>query len=105
MSIQLQVCMPVLNPHDTIKVWDAGARWAKTSPRVAPVLTPAPDWPLLAGSLTLMTQKDDAHSQAITSVAVNPDGTTIVSACNGRTIKVWDSGALEAPKSPLLGLN
>jgi WD40 repeat protein len=27
-------------------------------------------------------------------VAFSPDGTKIVSVCNGGTIKVWDSGAL-----------
>ena len=40
----------------------------------------------------LKTSKDNAHSRIINSVAYNHDGTRIVSACNGGTIKVWDSG-------------
>ena len=54
-----------------------------------------------------MSEKTNAHSRIINSVAFSPDGTKIVSACNGRTIKVWDSGAPRRPqiKSPVLGQN
>ena len=55
--------------------------------------------------LELLSEKTDAHSDAITSVAFSPDGTKIVSASNDGTIKVWDSGAPEPSKSPLLGRN
>ena len=54
----------------------------------------------LAAKLELLSEKTDAHSNWIRSVAFSPDGTKIVSACNGGTIKVWDSGAPE-PTSPL----
>jgi len=56
----------------------------------------------LTDNLELST---DAHSDAITLVAFSPDGTKIVSASNDGTIKVWDSGAPEPSKSPLLGRN
>ena len=36
--------------------------------------------------------KENAHSRIINSVAYNHDGTRIVSACGGGTIKVWDAG-------------
>ena len=57
----------------------------------------------LAGKLELLSEKTKAHSDAITSVAFSPDGTKIVSGSFDKTIKVWDSGALEPSKSPLLG--
>ena len=38
----------------------------------------------------LLSEKTNAHSRAINSVTFSPDGTKIVSACNGGTIKVWD---------------
>ena len=53
----------------------------------------------------LLSENTDAHSRIINSVAFSPDGTKIVSACNGGTIKVWDLGAPEPSKSPLLGQN
>jgi WD40 repeat protein len=53
----------------------------------------------------LLSEKTNAHSRAINSVTFSPDGTKIVSACNGGTIKVWDSGAPKTSKSPLLGQN
>ena len=43
----------------------------------------------------LLSEKTNAHSRIINSVAFSPDGTKIVSACNGGTIKVWDLGAQE----------
>ena len=47
---------------------------------------------LAAASLELKASKENAHSRNINSVAYNHDGTRIVSACNGGTIKVWDAG-------------
>ena len=43
--------------------------------------------------MELKTSKENAHSRTINSVAYNHDGTRIVSACNGGTLKVWDAGA------------
>jgi WD40 repeat protein len=57
----------------------------------------------LAGKLELLSVKMNAHSQEITSVAFSPDGTKIVSGSDDQTIKIWDSGAPEPSKSPLLG--
>ena len=37
-----------------------------------------------------MSEKTNAHSYIIRSVVFYPDGTKIVSSCNGGTIKVWD---------------
>ena len=36
--------------------------------------------------------KQSAHSDKVTSVAFSPDGKTIVSGSNDKTIKVWDAG-------------
>ena len=35
-----------------------------------------------------------AHSNDINSVAFSPDGATIVSGSNDKTIKVWDAGTV-----------
>ena len=55
----------------------------------------------------LLSEKKNAHSMGINwginSVAFSPDGTKIVSACNGGTIKVWNFGTSEP--SNLLGQN
>ncbi len=59
----------------------------------------------LAGKLELMSEKMNAHSKWIMSVAFSPDGTKIVSGSIDQTIKVWDSGAPRALKSHLLGQN
>ena len=45
------------------------------------------------GSLELKAEKQSAHSDRITSVSFNYDGTKIVSGSNDKTIKVWDTGA------------
>ena len=45
--------------------------------------------------MKLLSQKTDAHSKLITSVAFSPDGTKIVSGSYDKTIKVWESGAPE----------
>ena len=59
----------------------------------------------LAAKLELLSEKTDAHSRWIRSVAFSPDGTKIVSGSEDRTIKVWESGAPEPSKSPLLDRN
>jgi WD40 repeat protein len=59
----------------------------------------------LADALGLLSEKTNAHSNAISSVAFSPDGTKIVSGSYDKTIKVWDSGAPEPSKSPLLVQN
>ena len=57
----------------------------------------------LAGKLGLLSEKTNAHSDWIRSVAFSPDGTKIVSGSDDKTIKVWDSGAPRSLKTPLLG--
>ena len=52
----------------------------------------------------LLSEKTNAHSRIINSVAFSPDGTKIVSACNGGTIKVWDLGAQEPSNRPSLAI-
>ena len=42
----------------------------------------------------MLSEKTNAHSNWIMSVAFSPDGTKIVSGSWDETIKVWDSGAL-----------
>jgi WD40 repeat protein len=44
----------------------------------------------LAGKLELMSEKTNAHSEWISSVAFSPDGSKIVSGSADRTVKVWD---------------
>ena len=50
----------------------------------------------------LLSEKTNAHSGGINSVTFSPDGTKIVSACDGGTIKVWDFGAQEPSNPPSL---
>ena len=48
----------------------------------------------------MLSEKTNAHSNWVRSVAFSPDGTKIVSASNDGTIKVWDLGAPESSKLP-----
>ena len=81
----------VSGSHDkTIKVWDAGT-FARQIPHPAPKLS-APT--LATASLELKAEKQSAHSGWVYSVAFSPDGSTIVSGSDDKTIKVWDAGAL-----------
>jgi WD40 repeat protein len=49
-----------------------------------------------------LSEKTNAHSGRIFSVAFSPDGTKIVSGSEDETIKVWDSGAPEPSNRPSL---
>jgi hypothetical protein len=49
---------------------------------------------LATASLELKTEKQSAHSRIVASVAFSPDGSTIVSGSDDKTIKVWDAGTL-----------
>ena len=40
--------------------------------------------------MELLSEKTEAHSDCINSVAFSPDGTKIVSGSDDETIKVWD---------------
>ena len=54
----------------------------------------------LAAKLELLSEKTDAHSSFVLSVAFSPDGTKIVSGSDDETIKVWDAGASEPSNRP-----
>ena len=56
----------------------------------------------LADKLELLSEKTNAHSDWIRSVAFSPDGTKIVSGSDDKTIKVWDFGAQEPSNRPSL---
>ena len=56
----------------------------------------------LAGALGLLSEKTNAHSSYVMSVAFSPDGTKIVSGSDDETIKVWDAGASEPSNRPSL---
>jgi WD40 repeat protein len=48
----------------------------------------------------MLSEKTNAHSHWVMSVAFSPDGTKIVSGSYDATIKVWDSGAPRAQNRP-----
>ena len=50
-----------------------------------------------ASSLALVAEKQNAHSDRVTSVAFSPDGKTIVSGSYDNTLKVWGALAALAP--------
>ena len=59
-----------------------------------------------------LSEKTNAHSDCVRSVAFSPDGTKIVSGSDDKTMKVWDFGAQEPcqiaspwPKLTLAGLS
>ena len=56
----------------------------------------------LADKLEVLSEKTNAHSDTIMSVAFSPDGTKIVSGSHDMTIKVWDFGAPEPSNRPSL---
>ena len=51
----------------------------------------------MAATLDLKTEKTNAHSDYIRSVAFSPDGTKIVSGSDDQTIKVWDGAPPTLP--------
>jgi WD40 repeat protein len=75
----------------TIKVWDAGIYLSPPYSSPSPKLS-APT--LATASLELKAEEQSAHSRSINSVAFSPDGSTIVSGSDDKTIKVWDAGSL-----------
>eukprot|EP00900_Chrysochromulina_parva_P002012 jgi/Chrpa1/11811/Chrysochromulina_OHIO_Genome00010161-RA len=50
-----------------------------------------PEFPVRLSKLEMLSEKTNAHSSMITSVAFSPDGTKIVSGSYDQTIKIWDS--------------
>ena len=58
---------------------------------------------MIATLINCVAEKTSAHSSEVYSVAFSPDGTKIVSGSRDGMIKVWDSGAPEPSKLPLLG--
>ena len=60
---------------------------------------------MIATLINCAVEKTNAHSDGLLSIAISPDGTTIVSVSRDGTIKVWDFGAPEPSKLPLFGQN
>ena len=56
---------------------------------------------LAAASLELKAENENAHSDCIKSVAFSPDGKSIVSGSDDKTIKVWDAGVGTDTLQPL----
>ena len=56
---------------------------------------------LATASLELKAEKQSAHSDAVNSVAFSPDGKTIVSGSDDKTIKVWDAGLVPPNPRPI----
>ena len=56
----------------------------------------------LADKLVQLSEKTNAHSDCIRSVAFSPDGTKIVSGSDDQPNKVWDSGVLCPQNRPSL---
>ena len=52
---------------------------------------------LAAASLELKAEKQSAHSDPVWSVGFSPDGKTIVSGSEDKTLKVWDAGTPACP--------
>ena len=51
--------------------------------------------------MELKAEKQRAHGDLVRSVAFSPDGTTIVSGSDDKTIKVWDAGVSTDTLQPL----
>ena len=56
---------------------------------------------LAAASLELKAEKKIAHNGDVNSVAFSPDGKTIVSGSDDKTLKVWDAGVSTDALQPL----
>ena len=56
----------------------------------------------MTDALELITSKENAHNDRITSVDFNNDGTKIVSGSFDRTIKVWGAGVTADTTQSLL---
>ena len=56
---------------------------------------------LVAASLDLKAEKQNAHSGIVFSVDFSTDGKTIVSGSQDASIKVWDAGAGADTLQPL----
>ena len=77
-----------------------GCRYPSPAPDPSPIPNlSAPT--LAAASLELKGEKQSAHSNYVRSVAFSPDGKSIVSGSDDKTLKVWDAGVLAlTPSNP-----